>query len=214
MSELDLFDEVRGLTEDTIKDKRNPEIFLGEYDKHLGDVYAGDDEVINLTSPNLATIRALTTTQPTVRTVFVKPENAINVPEKYKVKPGSVASKKSVDIEGLKKEKEFIKTEDVIKGEELKNNTIYDVDPRQAAVGHGTDQIDLSKFLSSSVKQDPELSTQRKKVRKVIKGKKKPLRDLKPKPLRKVFPKSTGEVKRVKFGTRVIPKKVYDPLSL
>ena len=49
------------------------------------------------------------------------------------------------NIEGLKKEKEFIKTEDVIKGEELKNNTIYDVDPRQAAVGHGTDQIDLSK---------------------------------------------------------------------
>ena len=28
LSELDLFDEVRGLTEDTIKDKRNPEIFL------------------------------------------------------------------------------------------------------------------------------------------------------------------------------------------
>ena len=41
--------------------------FQGEYDKHLEDVYAGDDEVINLTSPNLATIRALTTTQPTVR---------------------------------------------------------------------------------------------------------------------------------------------------
>ena len=38
---------------------------------------------------------------------------------------------------------------------------------------------------------------------------------MKPKPVRKVFPKKQqGDVKRIKFGTRVIPKKVYDPLSL
>lgn len=51
-------------------------------------------------------------------------------------------------------------------------------------------------------------------MKKVIKGKKKKPRDFKPRPLRKVFPDTGKEVKRIKFGTRVVPKKVYNPLSL
>ena len=136
----------------------------------------------------------------------MKPENAINVPEKYRNLP---SQSKSTEVRGEEDE-------------------TYDIDPRQAAV----EDVDLSKvnvsnddlsivmttsslqFFSSSVKQDPEGSPHRTKVRKVLKGKKKMPRDLKPKPLRKVFPKKQGDVKRIKFGTRVVPKKVYDPLSL
>ena len=67
-----------------------------------------------------------------------------------------------------------------------------------------------------------------RKIRKVVKGKKKKtfgevgadIRNYKlPEPVRKVYAnkssgqKSKGGRKRIKFGTRTIPKTVYDPLT-
>ena len=68
------------------------------------------------------------------------------------------------------------------------------------------------------------LSFQQKKLRKVGRGKKKKvikhslpgLRDYGiPEPVRKIYtgPGKQGEKIRIKFGTRVQPKSVYDPLN-
>ena len=75
-----------------------------------------------------------------VRTVFVKPENAINVPEKYRTK-STESPKKSDGIEDIE-DKGVTTDEDVTNVKKAKKTEkVYDVDPRH---GQREDDIDLS----------------------------------------------------------------------
>ena len=72
-----------------------------------------------------------------IRTIFVKPENAINIPEKYRKAPSQT---KPTETE--KREE----TTEVVREEEK-----YDIDPRQAAL-EGADLSKVNVFNQTSVR--------------------------------------------------------------
>ena len=61
-----------------------------------------------------------------IRTIFVKPENAINVPEKYRKLPSQSKPTETPEVREEEREEE---------------RETYDIDPRQAGVA----DVDLSK---------------------------------------------------------------------
>ena len=144
----------------------------------------------------------------------MKPENAINIPEKYKIQ-----------INKMKNEAE--------RKPSRKPARIRQTTPLPSV--DFSDPIDLTlvfNFLKIKILIlfifDQGSSVDTRKVRKVIKGKKKYVDDAPAdvrdyglsEPVRKVFNKNNKKSekqrgrKRIKFGTRTIPKTVYDPLTL